>query len=213
MSEPEARLISDFDGTAVAIMSKFDPRNWMKYPLPVIEGYLDFLRGAHLGGVEIAAIASRRPDILPRRIATARSVAKLGMDAYFGEGRGRVVLAGSERSKAEFVLAKSIGVPTGMIDDKPHRIGAELVEGMRRLSETPEVEERRILLGVVNHTRSEAYIRRFASDVQQSGGEVLDTDSGVRVVVAEHTLDVVLLEPYSQQAGQQFAERLFGLDD
>ena len=111
-------LWSDFDGTAVGLKGKTDPRNWTKYPLPLKQGYANFLNGVHTSGVDIAGIVSRRPDIWPRRFVTHRSIAKLGLENYFNDTN--VILAGSEFLKAQHVVARASNKQVGIIDDKPH---------------------------------------------------------------------------------------------
>ncbi len=112
-----AQVWSDFDGTAVTLARRISVHNALKYPLRLMPGYLDFLEGLRLGGAEIAGVISRRPDIRPRRFVTARSVARLGMVTYFPETKN-LVLAGSERAKANHLLNQDNDKPLGLIDDK-----------------------------------------------------------------------------------------------
>lgn len=206
-------LWSDFDGTAVEIVSKANPRNWSKYPLAAIEGYLDFLKGVRGGGVAMAGIVSRRPNILPRRVVTARSVAQLGIDAYFSN-KGQIVLAGSEEAKAEVIVDASSRVVVGMIDDKPHKLGESLL-GALRADYRGGVTGKEIVLGAVAHKRTAEHMEAFAefadkwSATVHSGAEVTTEPGAVHVVDKNSfALHVVQIDPYSCEAGQEFAEVL-----
>lgn len=199
-------LWSDFDGTAVGIKGKIDPRNWTKYPLPVIDGYADFLKGFGDYGGRIAGIVSRRPDIAPRRLATHRSIAKLGLQAYFGDP-SKVLLTGSETTKAAHVLGEAAHARVGLIDDKPHRVGAEMIES---LSANHSTESTHITLGAVRHDKQEEYMDRLLSFAEQhpSVGSIEEWKGGPRydIIVGESRLCLVGLKPYSRTAGQVFVE-------
>jgi hypothetical protein len=212
-------LWSDFDGTAVKVLSKADPRNWAKYPIPKIDGYFNFLYGVRSMGVDVAGIVSRRPDILPRRIVTARSIAKLGLREFF-KSPEQIVLTGSEAKKGAFVAEKSKATTVGLIDDKPHRVGPEILNKL--LEEEPDERQplseqaRRVALGVVSHPKSTEYTERFIDGVREQTDE-----TGIKVVERSNDhvfflhgpnygfeLSVVQLEPYSMYAGDVFATHL-----
>lgn len=218
LESPNSVLWSDFDGTAVETLGPLNPRNWLKYPLEGISGYDDFLEGAQETGVELGGIVSRRPDILPRRFVTARSIADLGLEHFFPAADQRV-LTGDEARKGSFVVEEARkGRPVGFIDDKPHRAGPAILAA---LIETPlDVETPTITLGVVNHARSEEYMMRF---IESARGHYEETGVSVTEKVNDHSfalrgreyrfrLDVVRLPYYSAAAGEAFARRLLGED-
>lgn len=209
-------LLSDFDGTAVETAGPLDPRNWLKYPLPGVSGYADFLEGVQDEGVEIGGIVSRRPDIWPRRLVTARSISKLGLEQFF-PGDEQVALTGDEAPKGALVVAEAQkGRPVGMIDDKPHSIGPSLIAALRETPLDTEIPE--ITLGVVNHGRSEEYMMRFIKSMR---GRYSQTGVSVTERVNDHSfalrgadyrfqLNVFRLPNYSHESGQAFAQRLLG---
>lgn len=218
MITPNPRLWSDFDGTAVGLVGKADPRNWSKYPLPGIEGYAEFLTGVRASGVEVAGVVSRRPDILLRRMATARSITKLGFGEFFTRPE-QIVLAGSEEAKGMFVVEQSRDTTTGMLEDNPHKLGAVLLDAMTRPTDDT-APSHPIVLGVVSHGRSVEYAEKLyyqalgaASGMDElevkTAGEsdrfsVLNTRSMTRLLV-------VPLEPYSRQAGEAFGNIVTGM--
>lgn len=213
MTELQPRLWSDFDGTAVGLVSKTNPCNWSKYPLSGIEGYADFLKGVASTGVEMAGVVTRRPDIFIRRMATARSITKLG----FGEFFPAVVHKGSEEAKGRFVAEQSRETTIGMLEDKPHKLGAVLL-GAGALSETiqhPEAPHHPIVLGVVKHGQSQEYVERLAAqaNAMASGGLTVTetgpiTAIGLSIQSEQLSLEVVQLQPYSQYAGEAFGRTI-----
>jgi len=201
------RLWSDFDGTAVEIVSKANPRNWSKYPLKSVPGYVDFLRGVRRGGVEVAGAVSVRPDIMPRRWATSRSVATLGLTEFFGNS-AQLVLTGNEKDKAQHLVTESLGGRVGMIDDKPHRIGLALLDA---LSKREQSQQRVIVLGVVAHQRSQEYLDRFVTEAATQTEDLLMVEPDCRTVSVHglsYMLQVTSLEPYSEIAGTAFAQQI-----
>lgn len=212
MSELIPRLWSDFDGTAVRIVSKINPCNWLKYPLPAIEGYADFLRGVRSTDVEIAGIVSRRPDIAVRRMATARSIAKLGFSEFFPYP-DQIVHKGSEKAKGRFVAEQSRATAVGMLEDKPHKLGVAVLLGvLLEHAQRPEsATYNPILLGAVNHGRSQEYIERLAAVADALVGNsiaVSEVEDGLSIKADGFSMDVVRLQPFSQSAGQEFGRRL-----
>lgn len=211
MTELQPRLWSDFDGTAVGLVSKTNPRNWSKYPLSGIEGYADFLRGVASTGVEIAGVVTRRPDIFIRRMATARSISKLG----FGEFLPAVVHKGSEEAKGRFVAEQSRETTIGMLEDKPHKLGAVLLGAVSETTQHPEAPHHPIVLGVVKHGHSQEYIERLAAQANAlaSGGLTVAetgpiTAIGLSIQSEQLSLEVVQLQPYSQYAGEIFGRTI-----
>lgn len=213
MIDPAPRLWSDFDGTAVAIARKTNPRNWSKYPLPGLAGYVDFLRGVQTSGVEVAGVVSRRPDILVRRLATTRSIVRLGFLEFFGNS-SQIVLAGSEEAKGRFIAEQSKNAPIGMLEDKPHALGKVLI-GVMQGSDYPIFPHHPITLGVVNHPKSQEYIERLAehaAGLEAVGVSTREVPSnaglGFSLRSESLSIDVVQLEPYTELAGKAFGQRL-----
>lgn len=218
MIEPRPELWSDFDGTAVKIAKKTDPRNWSKYPLPGVKGYADFLRGVHESGVEVAGIVSRRPNIFLRRLATSRSVSKLGYSEFFGS-KNQIVLTGSEEAKGRFVVERSRETPVAMVEDKPHKLGSVLLGALTEPLARPEIPHHPILLGVVHHPRSQEYVESLYQSVNrlaaQSDLQVTQTGPmtalGMTIVAEQFALHVVQLSPYAEYIGQEFGQKLIDL--
>ncbi len=215
MTYPTPELWSDFDGTAVALVRKTNPRNWIKYPLPALTGYLDFLKGVQSTGIEIGGIVSRRPDIYPRRWATMRSIARLGMASYFGK---QVVLTGSETAKGQFVVERSRQTTVGIIEDKPHR----LIEVLLSMLSEPEQPLNSILLGIVSHARSQEYLERSLEIAEARTSGVLSVNQFADGSIPASTtsfslkadaidLHVVPLGSYSESAGREFGHSLWNL--
>lgn len=201
------RLWSDFDGTGVELVPKTNPRNWSKYPLRAIDGYVDFLRGVRDGGVEIAGVVSRRPAI--RKWVTARSIAKLGMDEVF-PGAQPFVLAGSEDRKADFVANQSRFGKVGMIDDKPHKFGASLLRSLDASDGRPDGGRQTVIVGAVDHDKTGDYVDRFLEMAHNEFGIVpIKGEAGSHIVPSGNFIvHIVTIEPYSFEAGQAFAETL-----
>lgn len=220
----EVGFWSDFDGTAVAIASKADPRNWSKYPLRGLDGYVDLLEGVISTGVHFEGVVSRRPNILPRRLVTHRSISKIGM-GHLIEDPKSVVLTGSETAKAQHVMVHSQERTIGLIDDKPHRIGVELLKILNKGTDEQPVRPV-VVLGVVNQpgAKESAYkLEDFAHSLNRDYLSRADVNSFnednyigwggsfERTSVFENNsfrLDVVSLAPYSHEAGAEFGEYL-----
>jgi hypothetical protein len=197
------RVWSDFDGTGVEIVAKTNPRNWSKYPLQAIDGYIDFLKGVRDGGVEIAGIISRRPAI--RKWVTARSIAKLGMDEVF-PGVHPFVLAGSEDRKADFLANQSRYGVVGMIDDKPHKFGASLLKSLAEAQGQTNGDKQLIVLGAIDHSKKHEYLDRLADIVDEGNvGHLIEAGSGFYINGTNFGVKVVPLEPYSAETGEAFA--------
>lgn len=214
--ERPPQLWSDFDGTAVETVSKANPRNWLKYPLAGLAGYVEFLRGVQAGGVEVAGIISRRPEIAPRRWATNRTIAQLGLSEFFSNP-SQVLLVGSETAKAFHLSVESAFGTVGVIDDKPHKVGQALLKNL--FVDAPKVAEHRdhnpIVLGVIAHEKSQEYVERLVDqadilvDVQRDGLRIEEvTGGGVSIVGRALNLRVVQLEPFTRQAGEHFASTM-----
>ncbi len=217
MSELAPRLWSDFDGTAVQLAKKSQPRNWAKYPLPIMEGYIDFLRGVKSKQIDIAGVASRRPNIYLRRLAMVKSIQHLGMMEFFPRG-DQLALAGSEKAKGGFIAEQSRRSIVGMLEDKPHELGKSLIRAIGSSAGHSVGFRHPILLGVVEHERIQEYIEELAETAGServelpasinSGGEPSD---GFSVVSGNLNLHVVQLQPYSIEAGKDFGQKLLKL--
>ncbi|HEY5668096.1 MAG TPA: hypothetical protein VIR03_02920 [Candidatus Saccharimonadales bacterium] len=216
MSETSPELWSDLDGTAVVKLSKLNPRNWLKYPLGAIAGYEDFVRGVGKAGVRMGGIVSIRPDILPRRLVTRRSMRQHGYDQLFPRS-DQVILAGSEAEKARHLIERSREAPVCMIDDNPQHIGEALVTAM--LAKPGRYP---ILLGAVDNPQNEHRYSRFSGHVDWVNAWGPDKEKirverfmpegmlgkldmpGMHVGIGAAALHFVQLPPYSAEAGQAF---------
>jgi hypothetical protein len=202
------QLWSDFDGTAVEGLRYYNPRNWTKYPLAGMPGYADFLRGVQSRGVEIGGVISRRPNIAPRRWATASTVAKLGLNEFFNPYQ--IVLAGSEYDKGLFIAKESHKSPVGVLEDKPHRLARVFFEALRA-SRQDTFSSHPITLGVVAHSRTEEYIERMRETMLKStpGAEISDgTDAYFAIEGENYSVRVVALSEYTEEAGSDFGRLL-----
>ena len=125
-------------------------------------------------------------------------------------------LQGSEEDKAKRVVAdaattkEKLGRVVGMIEDKPHKLGLEIVKHILGNGEVYEP----IVIGVVNHPEAGSRIERLEKTViAQFGGKVTVDRENVGVQFINHengsfSLDVVQLGDYSEIAGSRFANRL-----
>lgn len=213
---PSPEFWSDFDGTAVELVSKFDPRNWLKYPLPSMVGYTAFLRGVRRHDVEIAGVISRRPDIPIRRFVTERSIVKLGLDAYLKPDH--IVLTGSEEHKGRYIAGRALHRPVGLIDDKPHKVGPTILAGLSSGPGSPNFagQQVRVALGVVNHPKSEGYTAQFVEQVRDeseaTGISVVPrvSDGVINLHGPDRSfkLSIVQLAAYGEATGSNFAQYL-----
>jgi hypothetical protein len=207
------------DGTVVQTAAKTELRNWLKYPLPVMNGIGDFLDGAEDGGLEIAGIVSRRPDIAQRRNATLRSIREFGLRKLEEEVVLTGGLVGGERDKGRFVAEQSRKGKVAMIDDKPHRVVPAIFRGMIEIAEASAQGNHsssfiytcpplHVVLGVVDHANTEEYLDRLVDDIELQGwlGRTVDDREISYSYATLVTLDVVKLQPYSNEAGLAFAE-------
>lgn len=217
MSEIAPVLWSDFDGTAVAIAKKTNPRNLSKYPLPEMRGYANFLQGFASTDGEIAGVISERPDTFIRRMATARSIAKLGYGNFFPR-RDQIVHMGSEEAKGRFVAEQSRKTTIGVLEDKPHKLGAVLLGALTEDVEQPEQPQNPILLGVVKHAQSQRHIEELAKYARRITSNDISvawtgpmTSVGINIEANGISLQVVQLEPFSIFSGEKFGHQLLEL--
>lgn len=218
-------LWSDFDGTGVHVVESRTglplqfayPRNWAKWPLKGIEGYSEFLKGVQESGVNIAGVVSRRQTW--RRGVTRSSMAKLGVSDLLPD----VQLLKTEEAKGRFVAQRTTSGVVGMLEDKPHKLVPEIVQGML-VSATRNLEltdgRKNLVLGVVDHSKSEDRIAKvkdfltrrpsWIQDVQDWGDGGLESRG--TSLTGHFGLLITPLEPYSREAGQSFGELVHNQD-
>lgn len=205
---------SDFDGTAVETVGIANPRNWLKYPLAMIAGYSDFLSGINVSGSQVAGVVSRRPDIFPRRLATHLSMYDHDINRVL---KNNVVLTGSESKKGLFVAHKAMNTVVGLLEDKPHRIGVEVVKALSATVGEYEVAE--VVIGVPQEDDAFDKIARFERQMCQKRDEFglgfigTDLDSKNVTIYGEggFTVRVMPLEGYSFESGTSFGSHLVDL--
>lgn len=212
MSELAPKLLSDFDGTAVRKYGYTNWRNWGKYPLPGIPGYLDFLAGVQEEGVDFEGVVTIRKEFW-RQGVTNRSLRKLGYTGVISPDM--VAYAGTEEAKGRVVVNQSRETTVGMIDDKPHKLGIAMLDAVEASSRLSTYHP--VLLGVVSHERSADHIERLVELAEGSEGDLpvsIGTSSPSRawedlaITKGPFTMHVRQLDPYSQAEGQQFGQRL-----
>lgn len=211
MKAERPKLLSDFDGTAVKNFPWYSWRAATKFGLPMIPGYTQFLDGVLSAEVDVAGVASRRAQRW-RGMATSRSIASLGLTPYFPNA-GSVTLAGSEVAKAQTVVNASRESVAGMLEDRPHLLGAAL---LKILKGKPLDNAHTIVMGVVSHPRSSEYIDRLATYANQAipnstlnDARELGAGNGFSVVAGNTQLQVLPLVPYTKEAGAAFGEYLW----
>lgn len=205
-------LFSDFDGTAVEKLNIKKPSHWipnmLKYPLDMIEGYPEFMCGARDTGLAIQSVISCRPNIRLRRIATKASIRKHGLDGFFW-GENAAIHLGSEFAKADYIVSRAQkGDIVSLVDDEPHKVGVGIVRSMVECvdEEYGAFVDQHVVLGAVNHNRSEEYTERFCEavdDIEEVG--IRTTERGVYVFGHRLGIEVVQLGEYSRAEGESFA--------
>jgi hypothetical protein len=206
MAEYRAELWSDFDGTAVEHFGLLDSRNWLKSDLPLMPGYLDFLRAVRAEGVEIGGIITRRAELF-RGSATMKSIVEHGLGEFFGE-EGQVHHVGSEKRKAQFIEHMSRGATIGWLEDKPHKAGKILVPQLQ-ISARDRGPYRNIVLGVAPHPHARNRMARLANDIEGFRPEIIikkRTDGSLNVAGWAFGLRVVPIDSYSGETGREFAQ-------
>lgn len=217
MSKEVPRLWSDFDGTAVELVRKTNPRNWTKFPLAAMAGYLEFLAGVQSSGIEIAGVVTRRPDIFVRRMATARSIKKLGFSEFFTDP-AQIIHAGSEIAKGRFIAEQSRKTTVGMLEDKPHKLAPVILGALTEPLQHPDRSHHSIVIGVVSHKHSMEYMERLkvaTKSVLRGAISITETDdegaAGLSVAGESFRLNVIQLPGYSHTAGQDFGQHIQAL--
>lgn len=222
MTLENPRLFLDNDGT---IGSGFDPRNLPRHFLRGMPGLNDFLVGVRLpqgseydpeARVEVAGILTMRPPIF--KCLTSFEVRRYGLSEYF-PNTNQLVHTGSDRVRARFLVTQSNTARVGIVEDGPHRLAPKILNVLATRQNLCVVAERSILLGVVEHTKSRVYTKKFldwtwrnfgSSAIGEFDYEMDDNPSSVGhcVKIGSATLDVVQLGKYSQAAGERFGRRL-----
>lgn len=160
---------------------------------------MDFIRGVHDSPAPVAGAISRRPRI--RRKVTDLTIEGMGLADIFGD-KSKVILAGSEEAKADFLVDRSRDKPLGMADDKPHKLGMAMVRSARHMAQTPHYP---IVLGVVPHDKAFVRMHQLAAEADAVDyARVSECGRGFRIEAAELDLRVALLPPYSYQTGIDF---------
>lgn len=212
-------LWSDFDGTAVEKLNKWNlrhaRRNSMKRNLAPLEGYADFLGGVQSVGVDLAGVVSKRGE-RRRRAATMASVAELGLEEIFTADR--IKLLGSEKAKGQFVAERSKVATVAMIEDRPHKLGPVVLGAVVRAIEDEEVVHQPIVLGVVAQPNAQEYVNRFIKSVDEKFGgisvgysPVTFDGEGHNISASGMDIHVGVLEPYSSETGRRFGQELGSL--
>ncbi len=202
-------LWSDIDGTTVARVGPADPRNWLKYPLQVIEGYDDFLQGVKQSGVEFGGFVSRRPNIAVRRWATARSIARLGLTAGAGKTY-TTMLAGSEMAKAQFIAAQSQMRTVGMLEDQPDRLVKVLLNLLTDPLAHTDAKQHTIVIGSVADDRTMKHFEIFIEGVTVAASDmtVKKIPIGYDISGRSFRILMMVLRPYCYAEGRRFAAQL-----
>lgn len=207
---PTPLLWSDFDGTAVEKLPKYNPRNWSKYPLKPLDGFVAFLGGARKVGVEFGGFVSRRPDIALRHWATRESLIDIGLRHLVADEQ--MIHTGSEEAKALRIVQESQRGPIGFLEDRPHRLVPHMLSALAE-QDFADTRPNPITLGVVEHDNTARYIEQIADYAQAT--------TGITGVEGSHHKDrwlsihqagtyiplvtVVAVGPYSFQGGEKFA--------
>jgi len=198
------RLWSDFDGTAVELVTWRNPRNWAKYPLSGIAGYIDFLRGVKSEGVDIGGIVTARPNNFQRRRVTARSIVKLGYGDFFNTDNTR--LSGSHAAKASFLIDESGQAPVGMIEDLPQHLIPTLLKTILLREDSPRYP---LTLGIVDTGHNDSYLEDTIATFDRSPAfEVAASSNFYAVEGEDFKLNLTLLQSYSEEAGRDFGVKL-----
>jgi hypothetical protein len=106
-----------------------------------------------------------------------------------------------------------------MLEDRPHKLGAKLLEILAAQHDTEDATERRILMGVVNHGKSQDHIAELIETAMLIAGNDSITqfdyeadedlvNTGYRIKIGKATLEIVQLAQYSHSSGEHFAREL-----
>lgn len=219
-TNPEA--VFDFDGTLVHLAEN-PLQNMLKYPMYSQSNVHAFIRGIEQTGTKIGPIISRRPRY-GRTFVTNRAIADLGLSGWFGNDAGKI-LAGSisptrfrksEGLKAAAIIARADERVVGVVEDKPQKLGKELLTELTYAGRTLEP----IVLGAVDCPDTTSRIDELVSYAQKLSGveveELHATDGNVmdgfeisRLREGAHfVMKVVALAPFSLESGKTFGIQL-----
>ncbi len=200
-------VLFDLDGTLANLPTSVFGK-MTKAGLTSVLGGPRFIRGLESTGVEIGPIASRRPEL--RRGVTERFVTRAGLSQWFGNVED-VQLCGnlsprnfgqSERDKARVVHAHAYDRAVGMIEDKPNKLGAELLDLLATLA-----APKPILLGAVGPDAERRTIALINSSVAKQF-DITPTQEGALFEMGQATLEVVAIPKMDYYSGQNFGEHL-----
>jgi len=208
----------DFDGTLVRVADrKYSRQNARKYPLQPVPGAIKFIEGFKSQGVDLGSIISRRPEMRER--ITRVSLRDAELQGYFPDSYMDIRLMGqlfpwwkSEANKAQEVVRSAADRVTGMVEDKPHNLGHEMIKIMMAADAEQIFEP--VVVGVVDHPDAEKRISKLVDGVRGEFGDTVTVDEeNGGIQFSKHSggsflLDVVLLDPFSFAAGAGFGERL-----
>ncbi len=210
--EPKPKFLSDFDGTAVRKYGYTNWRNWGKYPLPGIPGYLDFINGVLQEDVEFGGVVTIRGR-MRRSLVTRLSLWRLGYRGTISPDMVRYT--GKEEAKGRFIAEQARRTTVGMIDDKPHKLGGAILDAVEGSSRSGTHHP--LLLGVVSHERSLEHMQELLDRAEGDSEVSVDapafwTGEDFTVTKGPLAMHVTQLGPYSEASGQEFAQRLHGLE-
>ncbi len=212
MSErkPAVAWMSDIDGTAIELAKrKISLRNAMKYPLSPIENFHEFYRGVVESGPFLGYASARH---VWRRRATNRSLSQLDIK-HESRPQDMAKLAGSllhprtsEAKKARHILGIAASYDAfGFIEDRPHRLGNELITAIKARNWQPNSRPVNILLGAAPHNRTGEDIISLnilfdcAANKDVTGEISRIGNTGLRI--GESALHFVRLQEYSYEEG------------
>jgi hypothetical protein len=221
MTLENPRLWIDCDGTAVAGL---DPRSLSWRLFSGQPGFVEFLHGVQTPRgsednpdalVEIAGILTMRPILLER--LTRYEVKRHGLKELI-PGDDQLRHVGSDGAKANVLVAESEHRRVGMLEDGPHRLVPKILSAFALREEADSTAEPLILLGAVNHGRSDSYMNRTLRSARSEFGpsavsefDGVNGETGHRIKVGRATLDIVQLEPYTEESGRQFGSMLLNM--
>jgi hypothetical protein len=136
-------------------------------------------------------------------------MARLGLLDFVD--KSQLVLAGSENAKAKRIADESTGSTVGVLADRPDKLGTTIVDSLINLEEPGTEARHSIVMGVADHPEANDSTRRLV-ELTAPFDDRLDISgscyNGVVIEGSGFLLNVVQLQPYSEYAGQEFADRV-----
>ena len=224
MTIENPQLYMDCDDTAVP---GHDPRSLHRRLLSgrsVVS--IDFLHGvlAARGNdnkpnsqVEIAGILTMRPPIFKR--LTRYEIGYYGLKGLIPRD-DQLRHVGSDSAKASFLVTASQYRDIGMLDDGSHRLVSPILRAFALLDTADSTVEPSILLGAINHSgkRGDSRMIQTLGLARNNFGnsavaeiEGFNGQTGHRINIGGATLDIVQLEPYTEDDGNQFGTMLLNM--